>query len=174
MTLYIKHQPNWSQQNPSLRLKHIHSSPQDKMAVISQMIFFICIFVNENICILIQISLKFVPNGQNNKILALVWLMAFHRPGNKPLFEPMKVSLPMHICITWPQWVNVHMSGLVCCYQNVVITAVESFNNILKYALGILYVKYFIHESKTYIWLTKGSLTYSTIGCDHCGYWWTL
>ena len=32
--------------------------------------------------------------------------MAWRRPGDKPLSEPMMVSLPMHICVTRPQWVN--------------------------------------------------------------------
>ena len=32
--------------------------------------------------------------------------MAWCKPGDKPLSEPMMVRLPMHICITWPQWVN--------------------------------------------------------------------
>ena len=32
--------------------------------------------------------------------------MAWCRPGNKPLSEPMMISLPMHICVTRPQWVN--------------------------------------------------------------------
>ena len=32
--------------------------------------------------------------------------MAWRRPGDKPLSEPMMVSLPRHICITRPQWVN--------------------------------------------------------------------
>ena len=30
--------------------------------------------------------------------------MTWRRPGNKPLSEPMPVSLPTHICVTWPQW----------------------------------------------------------------------
>ena len=29
------------------------------------------------------------------------------RPGDKPLPEPMMVSSLMHICVIWPQWVNV-------------------------------------------------------------------
>ena len=33
--------------------------------------------------------------------------MAWHRPGDKPLSEPMMVSLPTHICVTRTQWVNV-------------------------------------------------------------------
>ena len=32
--------------------------------------------------------------------------MAWHRPGDKPLSEPMIVSLLMHTCVTRPQWVN--------------------------------------------------------------------
>ena len=49
---------------------------------------------------------KFVPTGQINNIPALVQIMAWRRPGDKPLSEPMMVSLPTHICVTRPQWVN--------------------------------------------------------------------
>ena len=64
------------------------------------------IFVNENVRILIEISLKFVPKGPINNIPALVQIMAWRRPGDKPLSEPMMVCLPTHICVTRPQWVN--------------------------------------------------------------------
>ena len=64
------------------------------------------IFVNENVRILIEISLKFVPKDSINNILALVQIMASRRPGDKPLSEPMMVCLPMHTCVTRPQWVN--------------------------------------------------------------------
>ena len=37
---------------------------------------------------------------------ALVQIMAWHQPGDKPLSEPMLVSLPMHICVNRPQWLN--------------------------------------------------------------------
>ena len=49
------------------------------------------IFFNENVCILIKISLKFVPRGPINNIPSLVQIMAWHRPGDKPLSEPMMV-----------------------------------------------------------------------------------
>ena len=65
------------------------------------------IFLNENSWILIKISLKFVPKGPINNIPALVQIMAWCRPDDKPLFEPMVVSLLMRICVTRPQWVNV-------------------------------------------------------------------
>ena len=64
------------------------------------------IFFNENVWISIKNSLKFVPMGPINNIPALVQIMAWRRSGDKPLFEPMMVSLPTHICVTRPQWVN--------------------------------------------------------------------
>ena len=67
---------------------------------------FKCIFVNENVSISIKNPLKFVPNGPINNIPALVQIMAWRRPGDKPLSEPMMVYLPMHICVTGLQWVN--------------------------------------------------------------------
>ena len=66
-----------------------------------------CIFLNENVWIPIKISPKFVPKGPINNIPALVQIMAWRRPGDKPLSEPMLVSLPTHIWVARPQWVNV-------------------------------------------------------------------
>ena len=57
------------------------------------------IFLNENVIILIQISLKFVPKGPINNIPVLVHIMAWRRLGDKPLSEAMMVSLLTHICI---------------------------------------------------------------------------
>ena len=65
-----------------------------------------CIFLNENEWILPWISLKFVPKVRFNNIPELVQIMAWRRPGDKPLSETMMVSLVMHICVTRPQWVN--------------------------------------------------------------------
>ena len=64
------------------------------------------IFLNENVWISIKISLKFVPRCLINNIPALVQIMAWHRQGDKPLSEPMMVSLPTHICVTRPRWVK--------------------------------------------------------------------
>ena len=61
---------------------------------------FKCIFVNENVRILIEISLNFVPEGPINNIPALVQIMA-----------PMMVCLPTHICVTRPQWVKVYRAS---------------------------------------------------------------
>ena len=55
---------------------------------------FKCIFLNENVWISIKISLKFVPKRAINNILALVQIMAWHCPGDKPLSELMMFTLP--------------------------------------------------------------------------------
>ena len=52
---------------------------------------FKCIFLNENVWIFINISLKFVPLCQIHNIPALVQIMAWRQPGNKQLSEPMMV-----------------------------------------------------------------------------------
>ena len=64
------------------------------------------IFLNENAQISIKISLKFVPKGPIYNIPVLVQIMAWRRPGAKPLSQPMMFNLIMHICVTRPQWVK--------------------------------------------------------------------
>ena len=54
------------------------------------------ISLNENVIIAIKISLKFLPKGPINNIPALVQIMAWRRPGDKPLSEAMMVSLLTH------------------------------------------------------------------------------
>ena len=63
------------------------------------------IFFNENAWISIKISLTFVPWGPINNIQIMAW----HRPGDKPLSESMMASLPTHLCVTRPQWVKDYM-----------------------------------------------------------------
>ena len=78
----------------------------DKMANIFQTTFSNAFSWKENVWIAIKISLKFVPRGLINNIPASVQIMAWRRPGDKPLSEPMLVSPLTHICISWPQWVK--------------------------------------------------------------------
>ena len=68
---------------------------------------FKCIFLNENVWISIQIPVKFVPHGPINNMQALFQIMAWRRPGDKPLSETIMVTLLTHICVTGPQWVIV-------------------------------------------------------------------
>ena len=53
---------------------------------------FKCIFLKENVWIPTIISLMFVPKGPINNIPTLVQIMAWRRPGDKPLSEPMMAS----------------------------------------------------------------------------------
>ena len=64
------------------------------------------IFLKQNVIISIKISLKFVPESPIDNIPALLQIMAWRRPGDKPLSEAMKVSLLTRICVAQPQWVN--------------------------------------------------------------------
>ena len=72
---------------------------RDKMADISQTTFsnvFSSMWMFE-----FRLKLKFVPKGPINTIPALAQIMAWRRPGDKPLSEAMLISLPMHICISF-------------------------------------------------------------------------
>ena len=62
-----------------------------------------------------------------NNIPTLVQVMAWCRPGDKPLSEPMMVSSLTHICVTRPQWVN----------QCIINMAAIRFNQLLWYSLLI-------------------------------------
>ena len=55
------------------------------------------IFVNENVLNAIKISLKFVPKGPIDTIPALLQIMDWRCPGDKPLSKPTMVSFPAHI-----------------------------------------------------------------------------
>ena len=82
---------------------------------------FKCIFMNKNIWILFNISLKFVPRFRINNISALVQIMAWCRPGDNPLSEQMRASLLYHVyaslgrneltalalsCSVWAVWLK--------------------------------------------------------------------
>ena len=92
------------------------------------------IFFNENIRMSNKISLKFVPKVPINNIPALVQIMAWRLPGNKPLSEPMIVRLQTHICVSRPQWVN--SLAPVRCDSNLTVPFSNSLHKIVASALG--------------------------------------
>ena len=114
-----------------------------------------CIFMNENVWILITISLKFVPKGPINNIPSLVQVMAWRRAGDKPLSEPMMVSLPTHICVTRLQWVKAWMSNdvpqkimrcnyfsMLKCHYLVCLLALSLMSYLVMYITTISYHVY--------------------------------
>ena len=63
--------------------------PLNKMADTFADDIFKSIFLNENVRILVQISLKFVPRDSNDNKSALDQAMAWRRTGDKPLPDQM-------------------------------------------------------------------------------------
>ena len=99
---------------------------------------FKCIFLNGNVWILLKISLKYVPKGPNNNIPSSVQVMAWRRPGEKPLSEPNMVSLLTHMCVARPQWVKTRPGQRVshnaiyyayCCWKCFYIYVCSSNRN---------------------------------------------
>ena len=71
------------------RMACVNSSPPGQNGRRSADDTFKRIFLNENVRISIEISLKFVPKRSINNIPALVQIMAWRRIGDKPLSKPM-------------------------------------------------------------------------------------
>ena len=84
------------------------------------------IFLNENVWILIKISLKFAPKCLINNIPALVQIMAWCRLGNKPLSGPVMVRLLTHICITWFESIWVILTVLFMVKADTIIQPMQA------------------------------------------------
>ena len=70
---------------------------------------FICISLNENYCILISISLKFVQGYPTDINSTLVQVMAWCQTGTKPLPEPMLTNI---LDVTRPQYTHWNIYNL--------------------------------------------------------------
>ena len=93
-------------------------------------------------CILIKLSLRFVPKGPINNIPSLVQIMAWRHLGDKSLSELMMVSLPTHICVTWPQWVKfsqvtVTRNNVWSCYNHDDVIKWKHFTRYWPFVRGI-------------------------------------
>ena len=124
---------------------------------------FKCIFLIENVWISIKISPKFVPWGPNNNFPSLVQIMAWRRPGDKPLYEPMMVSLLRHICVTRPHWVNIEtdvLSSLQFCFKfnSCVSFCLHTSLPLGSHAAGNWGVRYprLLHSLSLHNWLSVG------------------
>ena len=67
--------------------------------------------------------------GPINNNSALVQIIAWRRTGDKPLYEPMMVSLLTHTCATRPQWVKHCLNANTICYEKLRKT-LHGINNI--------------------------------------------
>ena len=114
------------------------------------------IFENENEWISPRISLKFDPKFRINNIPALVHIMAWRRPGDKPLSEQMMVSLLTHICVTRPQWVNI---GKPFQMKDLTVEEMEMCNamvEVFKLSVGFIIWFWSFGEVRSVLWLGKG------------------
>ena len=73
--------------------------------------------MNDNMWISINISLNFVAVGQIKINTSLVQILAWCRSGDKPLSEPMMVSLMTLICVSRPQWFKEEKDHTWCANQ---------------------------------------------------------
>ena len=93
-------------------------------------------FLEWNVLVSINISLKFIPEDPINNIPALVQIMAWRQPGNTPLSEPKMIILLTHICVTWPQWVKENVSlSFTCIFHSNFIEFVPKSPIVKKSAL---------------------------------------
>ena len=78
---------------------------------------------------------SFVPKGPINNIPALIQIMAWHLPGDKPLSESMIVSLLTHIRVTRPQWVKSksRLSGYIISTQIKTVAQIVNCTNDIYY-----------------------------------------
>ena len=79
---------------------------QDTMAAIFQMTFSNALSWMKMYKFRVRFHWNLFPRVGLTIFRALVQIMAWRRSGDKPLSEPVLVSLLTHICVTRPQWVN--------------------------------------------------------------------
>ena len=84
---------------------------RDRTDVISQTIFWMYFLEGE--CMNFDINLEFVTKGPINNIPALVQIMAWRWPGDRPLCEPMMIRIPTLICVTLPR-PNELITDVIC------------------------------------------------------------
>ena len=99
----------WKESNKADLKNNLTHGVRDKMASIPQTKLSKAFSGKKMLGVSIKISLKFVSKCPINNILPLVQIMAWCRPGEKPLSEPMMIILLTNVCVTRPQVVNVTM-----------------------------------------------------------------
>ena len=145
---------------------------------VSQTTFSNAFFFNENYCILMKISLKYVRNGPIDNYPTLVQIIAWRRPGEKPLSQPMMDSLLMHICVTRPQWVK---RKWICWYSVTVLTDWWSCHEKyhahgpaicpIEYAHGFVVICFLVVKLSVhllFIWLISISAKVASLAMGQC------
>ena len=118
-----------------------------------------CVLLNENVWISIKISLKFLPKGPINNIPALVPIMTWRRPGDKPLsgriYAPLGLNeLKIWIIIFFLHFLHWYIPFLCTCTGGVCIHFYHSIH-IFVYYIAILPL----------VTITLQNTTYWTLSC---------
>ena len=91
-------------------------------------------------------------------------LMAWRRPGDKPLSEPLTVRLPTHICTTRPQWVK-YVTTVLCHLSTVpeqILMLISIFDHSLMLIVKMIIFAHHFHLFN-WVWFTKTSLMQNNI-----------
>ena len=96
-----------SELKPSLHIAMHSSTPRQNGGLFADDVFR-WIFMNEKFCILIKISLKFVPKGSIDNIPALWQWPGANQATSHYLDHWVMIFLLTHICVTRPQQVNIY------------------------------------------------------------------
>ena len=121
----IKTDNIWLHLLHSVWLTHL---PLDKMAAILADDIFKRIFLNENVSILVQISLKFVPKGPIDNKSALVQVMAWRRQATSHYLSQWWTSSPTHIYGTRGNELN-YFSVLITHSKAQIRTSITLWNH---------------------------------------------
>ena len=88
------------------------------MAAISQMTLSSAFSWTKVLKLWLKFHWSLFLRGPINDIPVLFQIMAWRRPGAKPLSEPMVIRSPTQIFLTRPQWVNKYLVRMCCWILN--------------------------------------------------------
>ena len=112
------------------------------------------IFFNKNVRVLIEISLNFVPTGPFNDIPPLVQIMAWRRPGDNPLPEPMMVQFTDAYSRHSAFWIPVK-KGFILTIYNILIHKVYIHTCVCLLVISIWFI-----QIKVFIFSCLPSVTF--------------
>ena len=113
---------------------------------------FKCISLDENAWISIKFSLTFLPKSPINNIPSLVQITAWHRSGDKPLFEPIVLSFLRIYTSLGLNELSIISKSKICplsqCWDQIMKQwyAQYDFHHILKSTLVVWYVHLFFQD----------------------------
>ena len=125
---------------------------------------FKCIFLNENVWILIKISLNFFPKVRISNIPALVQIMAWRWLGNKPLSETAIVYWCIYASLEFNELSSMMPYGV---FRTKILCYIETLKSRYTHASGHVWIAKITHAYRN---LYKIMLKSSFPGGRYCGH----